>query len=55
MDSVLVKYTVDSKYNRYYGYNGLYYDDNHVEFVDEYDDEINLSYEDIIGIRVGND
>ena len=26
-----------------------------VEFVDEYDDEINLSYEDIIGIRVGID
>lgn len=56
MDSVPVKYTVDSKYNRYYGYNGLYYDDNHVEFVDDdYDDEINLSYEDIIGIRVGID
>jgi len=52
MDNVPVKYTVDSKYNRY---NGLYYDDNHVEFVDEYDDEINLSYEDIIDIRVGND
>lgn len=47
--------TVDSKDNRYYGYDGLYYDDNHVEFVDEYDDEINLSYEDIIGIRVGID
>ena len=55
MDSVPVKYTVDSKYNRYYGYNGLYYDDNHVEFVDEYDDEINLSYEDVIDNRVGID
>ena len=55
MDSVPVAYTVDTKYNRYYGYNGLYYDDNHVEFVDEYDDEINLSYEDIIGIKVGID
>lgn len=55
MDSVPVKYTVDTKDNRYYGYDGLYYDDNHVEFVDEYDDEINLSYEDIIGIRVGID
>ena len=52
MDSVPVKYTVDSKYNRYYG---LYYDDDNVEYDDEYDDEINLSYEDIIGIRVGND
>ena len=47
--------TVDSKYNRYYDYNGLYYDDNHVEFTDDYDDEINLSYEDSIGIRVGID
>ena len=55
IDNVPGKYIVDNKYNRYYSYNGLYYDDNHVEFVDEYDDEINLSYEDIIGIRVGID
>lgn len=41
--------------NRYYDYNGLYYDDNHVEYVDEYDDEINLSYEDSIDNRVGVD
>lgn len=53
IDSVPVVYTVDTKDNRYYGCNGLYYDDNHVEFTDDYDDEINLSYEDIIGIRVG--
>lgn len=55
MDSIPVKYTVDTKDNRYYCYDGLYYDDNHVEFTDDYDDAINLSYEDIIGIRVGND
>ena len=55
MDVVPVKYSVDTKYNHYNGYDGLYYDDTHVEFVDEYDNEINLSYEDIIGIRVGND
>lgn len=55
MDTVLVKYTVETKDMTYYGYDGLYYDDNHVEFVDDYDDEINLSYEDIIGIRVGID
>lgn len=54
IDSVPVVYTVDTKDNRYYGYNGLYYDDNHVEFTDDYDDEINLSYEDIIGIKVSN-
>lgn len=52
MDSVPVTYTVDTKYNRYYSHNRLYYDDNHVEFVDEYDDDINLSYEDINGISI---
>lgn len=55
MDSVPAKYTVNTKDNRYYGYDELYYDDNNVEFTDDYDDEINLSYEDIIDIRVGND
>ena len=54
MDSVPVKYTVDTRDNKYYGYDGLYYDDNHVEFTDEYDNEINLSYKDITGIRVGD-
>lgn len=53
MDTVPVKYSVETKDMTYYGYDGVYYDDNHVEFVDDYDDEINLSYEDIIGIRVG--
>jgi len=53
MDTVPVKYSVETKDMTYYGYDGLYYDDNHVEFTDDYDDEINLSYEDIIGIRVG--
>ena len=53
MDSVPVRYTVDTEDNRYYGYDGLYYDDNHVEFIDDYDDNINLSYKDIIDIRVG--
>ena len=55
MDTVPVKYTVTTRDNRYCGYNGLYYDDNHVEFVDEYDNEINLSYDNIIAIRVGID
>ena len=53
MDIVPVKYTVDTKDNRYYSYDGLYYDDNHVEFNDDYDDNINLSYNDIIDIRIG--
>lgn len=55
MDTVHVKYSVETKDMTYYGYDGLYYDDNHVEFTDDYDDEINLSYKDIIGIRVGID
>lgn len=49
-----VKYTVETKDMTYYSYEGLYYDDNYVEFNDDYDDKINLSYEDIIGIRVGD-
>lgn len=54
IDSVPVRYTVDTEDNRYYCYDGLYYDDNHVEFTDDYDDEIKLSYEDIVGIRLGD-
>ena len=54
IDSVSVRYTVDTEDNRYYSYNGLYYDDNHVEFTDDYDDDIKLSYEDIVGIRLGD-
>lgn len=30
IESSSVKYTVDTEHNRYYCYNGLYYDDNHV-------------------------
>ena len=48
-----VKYTVETKDMTYYSYYGLYYDDNHVKFEDDYDDNINLAYEDIIDIRVG--
>lgn len=54
MESIPVKYTVETKDTTYYGYDGLYYDDNHVEFIDDYDSEVNLKYEDIVGIRVGN-
>ena len=54
MDSAPVKYTVETKDMTYYGYDGLYYDDNHVEFTDDYDDKISLSYEDIVGIKIGN-
>ena len=55
IDNTSVKYTIETKDTSYNAYNGVYYDDNHVEFTDDdYDNEINLSYEDIIGIRVGD-
>ena len=49
-----VKYTVETKDMTYYGYDRLYYDDNHIEFVDDYDDDITLSYDEITGIKVSN-
>ena len=54
MDTLPVKYTVETKDMTYYSYDGLYYDDNHVKFADNYDDEIKLSYEDIVSIKIGN-
>lgn len=54
IESSLVKYTVETKDMNYYSYNGLYYDNNHVEFTDDYDDKINLEYKDIVGIKVGD-
>lgn len=54
MNTMPVRYTVDTENERYYSYDGLYYDDNHVEFTDDYDDKITLAYEDIIGIRLGD-
>lgn len=51
-----VKYTVETKNMTYYSYsyNGLYYDDNHVEFTDDYDNDITLSYKDIVGIKLSD-
>lgn len=54
IESSPVKYTVETKVENYQVYNGIYYDDNHIEFVDDYDDDINLAYEDIIGIKVSD-
>ena len=54
MDVSHIKYTVETKDMTYYSYDGLYYDDNHVEFADDYDYKISLSYEDIVGIRLGD-
>ena len=43
IDSAPVKYTVETKVENYQVYNGIYYDD-----------KISLSYEDIVGIKIGN-
>ena len=49
-----VKYTVETKVENYQVYNGIYYDDNHIEFVDDYDDEVYLEYDKITGIKVSD-
>ena len=55
MNIVHVKYTIDTKNGaRYYSYCGIYYDNNYIEFIDDYDNGITLSYNEIIGIRVGD-
>ena len=54
IDTAPVKYTVETKDECYYSYNGLYYDDNHIEFVDDYDDEIYLEYDKVVGIKVSD-
>ncbi len=55
INTVPLKYSVETKDMTYYGYDGLYYDYNHVELVYDYDNEINLSYKDVIDIKVDND
>ena len=52
IDGVPVKYTVETKIENYQVYNGIYCDDNRIEFVDEYDYEIALEYDKVIGIKV---
>lgn len=55
IESSPVKYTVETKDMTYYGYDGLYYNDNHVEFTDDYDDDdIVLKYDEITGIKVSD-
>ena len=54
IDSVPVKYTVETKIENYQVYNGIYYDDNRIEFVDDYDDEIALDYDKVVGIKVSD-
>ena len=54
IDILPVKYTVETKVENYQVYNGIYYDDNHIEFVDDYDDKISLEYDKITGIKVSD-
>ena len=52
IDTTSVKYTIETKDNCYYVYNGVYYNDNSIEFTDDYDDDITLSYDEVVGIKV---
>lgn len=54
IDTTSVKYTIETKVENYQVYNGIYYDDNHIEFVDDYDDEVYLEYDKVVGIKVSN-
>ena len=54
IDTMSVKYAIETKDDCYYSYDGLYYDDNHVEFTDDFADDITLDYKDIVGIKVSN-
>ena len=54
IDILPVKYTIETKVENYQVYNGIYYDDNHIEFVDDYDNEIYLEYDKITGIKVSD-
>lgn len=54
IDTTSVKYTVETEVENYQVYNGIYYDDNHIEFVDDYDDEVYLEYDKVVGIKVSN-
>lgn len=54
IDNASVKYTIETKDTYYNAYNGVYYDDNHIEFEDDYGNYIHLKYNEITGIKVSN-
>ena len=54
MNIVPVKYVIKTKDDKYYCYDGLYYNDNHVEFTNDFDGDVKLSYEDIIHITISD-
>ena len=50
-----IKYIIETKNDAcYYVYDEVYYNDNYIEFVDDYDNDITLSYNEITGIKVSN-
>ena len=52
IDTTSVKYTIETKDNCYYAYNGVYYNDDSIEFTDDYDNDVVLSYDEVVGIKV---
>ena len=54
IDILPVKYTVETKVENYQVYNEIYYDDNHIAFVDDYDNEVYLEYYKVVGIKVSD-
>ena len=54
IDTLPVKYTVETNVENYQVYNGIYYDDNRIEFVDDYDNEVYLEYDKVVGIKISN-
>ena len=49
-----IKYAIITKDIYYYAYDGIYYDDNHIEFIDDANDDITLSYDEVVGIKVSD-
>lgn len=54
IDTTSVKYTIETKDECYYAYNGVYYNNDIIEFTDDYDNDITLSYDEVVSIKVGN-
>lgn len=54
IDTTSVKYTIETKVENYQVCDEIYYDDNRIEFVDDYDDKVYLEYNKVVGIKVSN-
>ena len=48
-----IKYIIETKNDAYYYvYDKVYYNNDYIEFVDDYDNDITLSYDEINSIKV---